>query len=101
MNGFIAEWILIERMSELLFSKKVLDDKTLRLTYDHERIMKESVENRIYQYIDELSTAIETNDAISLKNLDASIEFEHRWAGQISWNHSNADNFPWCKISNK
>ena len=97
LNGFIAEWILIERLTELLFAKKVIDDKTLRFTYDHERIMKESVENRIYQYIDELSTAIETNDAISLKNLDASIEFEYRWANQISWNHSNADNFPWLK----
>ena len=97
LNGFIAEWILRERLSELLFSKNVIDDKTLRLTYDHERIMKETVENRMYQYIDELSTAIETNDAISLKNLDASIEFEHRWAGAISWNHSNADNFPWLK----
>lgn len=97
LNGFIVEWILIERLSELLYSKNVINDKTLRLTYDHERIMKESRENRIYQYIDELSKAIETNDAIGIKNLNASIEFEHRWAGQISWNHSNADNFPWLK----
>lgn len=97
LNGFIAEWILIERLSELLSSKNVLDDKTLRFTYDHERIMKETVKNRMHQYIEELSIAIETEDAMSLKNLDTFIDFEYRWAGVISWNHSNADSFPWLK----
>ena len=97
LNGFIAEWILIERLSELLSSKNVLDDKTLELTYDHERIKKETKNNTIYQYIEELSTAIETEDAISLTNLDASIEFEYRGVHVISWNHSNADSFPWLK----
>lgn len=97
LNGFIAVWILRERLSELLSSKNVLDDKTLRFTYDHERIMKETAKNRMHQYVEELSTAIETEDAISLNNLDASIEFEYRWAGEISWNHSNTDSFPWLK----
>lgn len=97
LNGFIAEWILTERLFELLSSKKVIDNKTLRITYDHERIMKENADNRMYQYIEELSTAIETEDATRLKNLDASIEPEYRWAGEISWDHSNADSFPWIK----
>jgi hypothetical protein len=97
LNGFIAEWILIERLSELMSSKDVLDDKTLRITYDHERIMKETEQNRIHQYIKELGAAIEAVDVKSLKNLDVSIQFEHRWTGVISWNHSKADSFPWLK----
>jgi hypothetical protein len=97
LNGFIAEWILIERLSEFLSAKDVLDDKTLRIAYDHARIMKETEQNRIHQYIEDLGAAIEAVDINSLKNLDVSIEFEHRWAGVISWNHSKADSFPWLK----
>jgi len=97
LNGFIAEWILIERLSELLSAKDVLDDKTLRIAYDHARIMKETKQNRIHQYIEELGAAIEAVDVNNLKNLDVSIEFEYRWAGVISWNHSKADSFPWLK----
>ncbi len=97
LNGFIAEWILEERLFESISTKNVLDDKTLRLTYDHKRIIEETVKNKMHQYIVELSTAIETEDVVSLKNLDASMEFEYRWAGKISWNHSNADSFPWLK----
>lgn len=97
LNGFIAELILIETLPGLLSAKNVVDDKTLRVTYDHERIMKEIQKNRMHQYIEELSVAIETLDVKSLKNLDVSIEFEHRWAGVISWNHSKADSFPWFR----
>jgi len=97
LNGFIAEWILIERLSEFLYSNNVLDDKTLRITYDHNRIMKETELNKIHQYIEKLGSAIEAVDNKKLNSLDVSIEFEHRWAGEISWNHSRADNFPWLK----
>ena len=97
LNGFIAEWILIERLSEFLFSKDVLDDKTLRIAYDHKRIMKETELNKIHQYIEKLGAAIEAADNKNLNNLDVSIEFEHRWPGVISWNHSGADSFPWLK----
>ena len=95
MNGFIAEWILIERLSELLYSKNILDDKTIRLSYDHERIMREFIDNRIHEYIKELGSAIELGDTSKLRNLDVKIEFESRWTGVISWNHSNADNIKW------
>ena len=88
---------MIERLSEFLYSNNVLDDKTLRITYDHNRIMKEAELNKIHQYIEKLGCAIEAVDNKKLNNLDVSIEFEHRWAGEISWNHSRADNFLWLK----
>jgi hypothetical protein len=97
LNGFRAEWILIERLSEFLSSKNILDDKTVRITYDHKRILKETKQNEIHQYIKKLGTAIDAADNESLKRLDVSIEFEDRWAGCIAWNHSRADGFPWFK----
>ncbi len=97
LNGFFAEWILIERLSEMLNSKKVIDDKTLRVTYNYERIMRETQQNRMHQYLENMSTAIAAGDYETLKTLEVSIEIERRWSGVISWDRSNADNFPWFR----
>lgn len=97
LNGSFAEWILKERLAELLYSKNVIDNKTLRVAYDYERIMKETQQNRIYQYIEDLGDAIAMEDHESLKTLDVSIEIEYRWSGYINWSRGNADNFPWLR----
>ena len=97
LNGFIAEWILVERLTQFLDSENVIDDKTLRITYDHKRIIREKQQNRIYQYVQDVSVAIKDGDLEKLKTLDISVEFELRWARQISWHHSKAENFPWFK----
>ena len=97
VNGFIAEWILVERLTELLDSKHIIDDKSLRIEYDYQRIVQETQQNRIYQYLDNVSTAIETKDHERLKSLDVSVEFDQIRSGLISWNHNQAQNFPWLK----
>lgn len=97
LNAFIAEWILVERLAELLDSKHVIDDKTLGIGYDHERIIQETQQNRLYQYLDDVSSAIETEDHERLKVLDVSVEFDQIRPGFISWNPSQAQNFPWFK----
>ena len=97
LNGFIGEWILQERLIWFLSSSGLLHDKTLRIVYDHERIKHETDANTIYQYVEELATAIQAVNAEQLANLNVSVEWEQRWSGQVSWSHNNADSFPWFK----
>lgn len=95
LNGFVVEWIFSERLTDLLDSKNILADKTLRIKYDHARIMEEK--DKIYSYLKDVIAAIEAKDIEKLKILDISVKFEQNRAGLISWDHKKVKNFRWCK----
>ncbi len=77
LNGSFAEWILIERLSEILNSNNIFHDKTLRIEYDYERIRSETQQNTIDQYLFALGEAIISKNYDSLKTLDVSIEISN------------------------
>jgi hypothetical protein len=93
LNGFVVDWLFTERLRELLISKGLLADKTIRLKYNHKRLINHKLQ--IYEYVEHISNAIGTNDNTALNDLEISIEMEYQWPGCISWNHDSAENFPW------
>lgn len=96
LNGFIDEWIFIERLLELLILKRVCGEQTISITYNHKRLV-DTKGGTIYNYIERVANAIENNDNQSFKELDISIHKEDRLTGCIAWMHENTDDFPWFK----
>lgn len=93
LNGFVVDLIFTERLSEQLLLKGIILNKTIRIDYDHGRLINHK--HMIYEYIKHVATAIDKYDCTSLNDLEISIEYEYRWPGSISWNHDSAENFPW------
>ena len=93
VNGFVVDWIFTERLMELLLLKKIILDKTLRIDYNHENLINHK--HTIYQYVENVATAIDKDDRTSLNELGISVEYEYQWPGCISCNHDNVENFPW------
>ena len=100
LNAFLIDWIMHERLSEILYSNKILDDKTLRIIYDPIYLSKKYRNNikLFYQYITSVGNHIINEDYLSLNNLSIKVEIENRWSGCISWDIENKDEFPWLRL---
>lgn len=97
LNGSFAEWILTERLSEILNLQNFLGDKSLRIEYDYERIRNEMQQNTIVQYLISLGEAIISKNYDRLRTLDVSIEIVLEHFGIISWNSTTTNESPWLK----
>lgn len=98
LNGFIAEWILVERLKQLLDENGFLLDKGLDVAYSHKRISSAAKGGTIYDYIDKAGKAIMLKDYQMMSELEFEIEINDRSPGLISFHHTREGNsFPWFK----
>ena len=95
LNGFVASWILVERLTELLDSSGFLSDKGLDIVCSHKRIWDATRGDTIYEFVKQASKAIVSNDSEILSSLNLSIELQYDFPGSISFNFDSSDDFPW------
>jgi len=95
LNSFIAEWILIERLTQILDESGYLSNKSLDVTYSHERIDTSTKGGRIYNYIENASRAIMTNNLSALSELELIVEINDRPSGDIFFHLKESDSLPW------
>lgn len=95
LNGFVASWIFVERLTELLDSSGFLCDKGLELICSHRRIWDASRDGSINKFVKLANAAIESNNIENLSSLNLSVEFQHVFPGSISFSFKNSDDFPW------
>jgi hypothetical protein len=98
LNGFVADWIFTERLTQIISSHNFLDDKTLRIRRSPARLLEEFRNNLLYKYIDQVAENIFKDNSELLYGLNIELEVEERWAGCISWQMSREIDFPWLKF---
>jgi hypothetical protein len=91
----VANWVLVERLTQLLDKHGFLSDKGLDIAYSHKRIQEATQGGTIYEYLKQASRAIVSNDDRALTALDLSVEFQYDFPGSISFKFDNSDDFPW------
>jgi hypothetical protein len=97
LNGFVAEWIFTQRLTQFLAGSGFLGDKCLDITYSHKKISDEPL-TRLYNYVEQAGTAIVSEDNQLLSELDLSVEVSTRTTHCISWHPDDSgDDFPWFR----
>ena len=97
LNGFIADWIFIERLPLYLRENNYCLARSLEISYDYEKLKKEMDNNQIYAYIENAGESIVKGDLKRLNELKVDVVKTGRRTGCISWDYSKADNFPIMK----
>jgi hypothetical protein len=98
LNGFVAEWIFIERLTQYLDERGFLHDKSVEIDYSFKRISQATQGGTIYSYIAKAGQAIILNDSRALSNLKVSICIDERVRpGSISFDVSDGEDFPWFR----
>jgi len=97
LNGFVASWILLERLTQHLENSGLLKDKGLEIICSHKRIWDAARAGTIYDLVEKASNAIFSDDDEILASLDISVEFQYTFPGSISFNFDQSDDFPWFK----
>lgn len=104
INGFIADWIFVERLPMYLREKQsqFFDSYTVEIDYNYERIKNEMQKNYIYNYIQNVGENIILGNESKLRSLEVAFRKTNRRTGCISWNHNRANNFPiiQCYLTN-
>lgn len=98
LNGFLADWILVERLTQILDEQDFLNDKRLDITYSHKKIWRAFQGGTIYNYVKRAGEAIVSGDSEGLSRLNLSIEIQYDFPGYISftlYKLDNDDSFPW------
>jgi len=97
LNGFIGEWIFVERLTEFLDEKNYLaNNNGLEISYSHARIQLAVQGKMIYDFIKKTGDAILSNDTQSLSEMKISIRHHNR-GPYISFDIDDTDSFPWFK----
>lgn len=99
LNGFIGEWILLERLTEFLYTHDYLNDKALEITYSHTRLRAATRSNSIYDYVRRVGEAIVSSDIPVLSELGLSAEINSRYPGNIVWHPDDNDLLPWFQYA--
>jgi len=95
LNGFIADWILIERLSQYFDEHSLRHHKGYEIIYSHRKIQIETQGNTIYKYIQTIGDAVVKGDTDTLDRLEISITDSEPFPGVLSFRHDQATNFPW------
>lgn len=97
LNGFISNWIFVERLTEFLDQENYLTiNRGLEISYSHTRIQSELQGKAIYDFIRKTGEAILLNDTHSLAQKNISI-FPHSRGPFISFDIDDTDSFPWFR----
>lgn len=97
LNGFIGDWIFVERLTEFLDEHNYLTmNRGLEIFYSHARIQLAAQGKMIYDYIRKTGEAILSNDAQSLSEMKISVH-PHSRGPCISFDIDDADSFPWFR----
>ncbi len=101
LNQFIAEWIFTERLEEFCQTNSFFYGKGFEITYSFERIQQETEDHTVYQYIQDVESAIVASDEQQL--LDLQIEVEEVKIGAtdpryISWKVKEPERFRWYPL---
>lgn len=94
LNGFIGDWIFVERLTEFLDESS--HGSGYEITYSYDRICREQQGKRIYEYIEKTGKAILSNDRQAFSELGLSITPHSRGPG-ISFEICDSDNIPWFR----
>jgi hypothetical protein len=97
LNGFVADWIFVERLPIYLKENKFCLNGALEISYNYERIKREMDKHRIYEYIEEVGECLIKRDLKRMKQLGIDSANKNRGTGCIAWSCNNADNFPVMK----
>ena len=98
LNGFVADWVFTERMTQIVSSHNFVDDKTLRIRRSPLRLLTEFRNHNLYKYIDQVAENIFKGDLDLLYRLNIELEVDHRSAGVVSWETTRERDFPWLRF---
>ena len=97
LNGFVGEWIFVERLTEFLDEQNYLTiNRGLEISYSHARIQLAVQGKMIDDYIKKIGWAILSNDTSTLAEMMISINLHDR-GPYISFNIDDTDSFPWFR----
>jgi hypothetical protein len=95
LNGFIGDWIFVERLTELLDEQNYLTlNRGLEISYSHDRIQLATQGKMIYDYIRKTGEAILSDDKQTLSEMMISVN-SHNRGPVISFDIDDTDSFPW------
>ncbi len=95
LNSFVASWIFVERLTNLLDKHGYLEDKEIDVTYSHGRLYAAMQGKTIYDYIASAGKAILTGDEHTISQLELSVEMNEELRGLISFHINDPDKVPW------
>jgi hypothetical protein len=95
LNGFIAEWIFVERLKQLLGENDFQSKDGLEIAYSRQRIMSATQGGIIIDYIRDACQAILSSDNQALLELNLTVKFHAGFPGDINFRDSNADDYSW------
>ncbi len=94
LNGFVADWIFIERLPIYLQEHNFCPGWSLEISYDYGRLKREMDRHQIYEYIEKVGECLIKGDLKQMKQLEVDAVNTKRRTGCIAWSYSKADNFP-------
>jgi hypothetical protein len=98
LNGFFADWVFIQRLTQIISSYNFVDDKTFRIKYSPLRLLTEFRNHNLDKYIDQVAENILENNLELLHCINIELEAEHKWAGCITWQMTSESDFPWLRF---
>ncbi|MFH2104238.1 MAG: hypothetical protein ABIJ39_12870 [Chloroflexota bacterium] len=95
LNGFIVEWILIERLKQFLDESGFQSKEGLEIAYSRQRIVAAAQSGTIIHYVKDACQAILSSDNQALLKLNLTVRFHAGFPGCISFRYDSADDFSW------
>ena len=97
LNGFIGDWIFVERLTEFLDEQNYLTmNSGLEISYSHARIQLAAQGKLIYDFVRKTGEAILSNDTQALSEMKISVH-PHNRGPSISFDIDDTDSFPWFR----
>ena len=97
LNGFIGDWIFVERLTEFLDEQNYLTmNSGLEISYSHARIRRAAQGKVIYDFVRKTGEAILSNDTQALSEMKIFVHPHNRGAS-ISFDIDDTDSFPWFR----
>lgn len=97
LNGFIGDWIFVERLTEFLDEQNYLTmNSGLEISYSHARIQLAAKGKMIYDFVRKTGEAILSNDTQALSEMNISVH-PHNRGPSISFDIDDTDSFPWFR----
>lgn len=96
LNSFLGEWILLERLPQLLNEDNSTNEESFEIAYSFQRIHIETNGGTINDYIMQVGHAILSNDIQALSELEISVKRIENISGRgISWQLRDNYKVPW------